>query len=114
MVPSFRKGSPDWLAEAAKRRKNHREFAMPALRLRTIALALAGSAALAGCSAYGGGYGLSSAYGYGGGYYDDYYGGGYYPSSYYGWYGNYYYPGTGYYVYDRGGRRHAWNDGQRR
>jgi hypothetical protein len=31
-----------------------------------------------------------------------------------GWYNDFYYPGTGVYVIDRGGRRHRWNDSQRR
>ena len=80
------------------------------------ALGLAGALALGGC-AYDDGYGyggvsVGSGY-YGGGYYDPYYSPGYYPGGY-GWYDNYYYPGSGYYVYDRGGRRHRWTDGQRR
>ena len=80
------------------------------------AMSLAGAVALGGC-AYDNGYygGVSAGSGYygGGGYYDDYYGpGGYGPA--YGWYGDYYYPGNGYYVFDRGGRRHRWNDNQRR
>lgn len=80
------------------------------------AMSLAGAVALGGC-AYDDGYygGVSAGSGYygGGGYYDDYYGpGGYGPA--YGWYGDYYYPGNGYYVFDRGGRRHRWNDNQRR
>jgi len=37
-----------------------------------------------------------------------------YGSGYYGWYDDFYYPGTGYYIYDRGGRRHRWSDDQRR
>jgi hypothetical protein len=37
-----------------------------------------------------------------------------YTSPYYGWYDNYYYPGTGYYVYERSGKRHRWSDRQRR
>jgi hypothetical protein len=79
-------------------------------------MGLAGALALAGC-AYDDGYGyggvsVGSGY-YGGGYYDPYYSSGYYPGGY-GWYDGFYYPGNGYYVYDRGGRRHRWNDGQRR
>ena len=42
------------------------------------------------------------------------YGSGYYSGPYYGWYDDFYYPGTGYYVYDRNGRRQRWNDRQRR
>ncbi|MBB3940591.1 hypothetical protein GGR39_002248 [Novosphingobium fluoreni] len=68
--------------------------------------------------------GCSSTYGYGGlgynsGYYNDY-GYGYGPnlayggSPYGGWYNDFYYPGYGVYVFDRGGRRTHWNDGQRR
>lgn len=66
------------------------------------AIALA-ALALGGCSNYGGrGYSRVSL-GYG------------YPHrSYYGWYDDYYYPGAGYYLYDRYGTRHRWNDGQRR
>ncbi|MET0180880.1 MAG: hypothetical protein ABW194_10430, partial [Novosphingobium sp.] len=37
-----------------------------------------------------------------------------YGSPYYGWYDGFYYPGTGYYIYDNGGRRHRWSDGHRR
>jgi hypothetical protein len=37
-----------------------------------------------------------------------------YASPYYCWYDNYYYPGTGYYVYERSGKRHRWSDRQRR
>ncbi|WP_022682507.1 hypothetical protein [Sphingobium bisphenolivorans] len=86
------------------------------------AIGLAGALALGGCAyddGYYGGVSVGSGY-YGGGYYDDYYGPGYYGSGYYnpgyysGWYNGFYYPGSGYYVYDRGGRRHRWNDGQRR
>jgi hypothetical protein len=92
-------------------------------RVRAAALAVAASCGLAACS-YDDGYGyggMSVGYGSGyyGSYYDDYYdpyygGYGYGYPSYYGWYGGYYYPGTGYYVYDRGGHRHRWNDRQRR
>lgn len=91
-------------------------------RVRAAALALAASCGLAACS-YDDGYGYGGmSVGYGSGYYgsyyddyyDPYYGGGYGYPSYYGWYGGYYYPGTGYYVYDRGGRRHRWDDRQRR
>ncbi|WP_133365970.1 hypothetical protein [Qipengyuania sediminis] len=78
--------------------------------LRSIVITLVSASALAGCTTLG----LDAGY-----YDDDYHNGGYYDrgyesGSYYGWYGDYYYPGTGYYVYDRGGRRHAWNDWQRR
>ena len=84
------------------------------------AISLASAAALGGCAyddGYYGGMSVGSGYYGNGGYYDDYYGPGYYGSGYgagYGWYGDYYYPGSGYYVFDRGGRRHRWNDHQRR
>ncbi|KFG88384.1 Peptidase [Sphingobium herbicidovorans NBRC 16415] len=81
------------------------------------AIGLAGTVALGGCgydNGYYGGVSVGSGY-YAGGYYDDYWGPGYYQPGYYGgWYNGFYYPGSGYYVYDRGGRRHRWNDGQRR
>jgi hypothetical protein len=52
------------------------------------------------------GYGYSGvSLGYGSGYYG--------PAGYGGWYDDYYYPGGGYYVYDRAGTRHRWNDRQR-
>lgn len=73
-------------------------------------------AALGGCydDGYYGGVSVGTGY-YGGGYYDDYWGPGYYrPGFYGGWYDGFYYPGSGYYVYDRGGHRRRWNDGQRR
>ncbi|MET0127251.1 MAG: peptidase, partial [Solirubrobacterales bacterium] len=80
--------------------------------LRTVVLAAAASLGVAGCTGYDGYGGLSL--GYGGGYYDGYgYGSGY-GSPYYGWYDGFYYPGTGYYIYDNGGRRHRWSDGHRR
>lgn len=71
------------------------------------AAALAGAAflGLSACSTY-------DDYGYGGSRYSVGVGYGSYP--YYGWYDDFYYPGAGYYVYDRAGRRHAWNDRQRR
>ncbi len=84
------------------------------------AISLAGAVALGGCAydrGYYGGVNVGSGY-YGGGYYDDFYGPAYYgPGSFgpgFGWYGDYYYPGSGFYVYDRGGRRHRWNNDQRR
>jgi hypothetical protein len=83
-------------------------------RLGMIAAGVVGLLTLGGCATDGYGYGgMDVGVGYGGGYggyYDPYYG----PAGYYGgWYNDYYYPGGGYYVYDRGGRRHRWNDGQR-
>ena len=76
---------------------------------------------LAGCMYYplgsdsdyngdGGFYGGASV---GGGYYGA--GPGYYPGGYpaSGWYDDYYYPGNGYYVYDRAGRRHEMRDKDR-
>ena len=81
------------------------------------AMGLAGAFALGGCAyddGYYGGVSVGTGY-YGGGYYDDYWGPGYYrPGLYSGWYDGFYYPGSGYYVYDRRGSRHRWNDGQRR
>ena len=81
------------------------------------AMSLAGAFALGGCAyddGYYGGMSVGSGY-YAGGYYDDYWGPGYYSPGYYGgWYNGFYYPGSGFYVYDRRGYRHRWNDGQRR
>lgn len=90
---------------------------MTGFRHRLLAAAgLVGALALGGCYDDGYGYGgvsVGSGY-YGGGYYDPYWNnGGYYPGGY-GWYDGFYYPGNGYYVYDRGGRRHRWSDTQRR
>jgi hypothetical protein len=88
---------------------------------KTLSLGLAGAATLAlgGCYDDGYGYGgvaVGAGSVYGGGYgYDPYYDGygyGGYPA--YGWYDGFYYPGTGYYVYDRGGRRQRWRDSDRR
>lgn len=81
------------------------------------AIGLVGAFGLGGCAyddGYGyGGVGVGVGSGYYGGYYDSpYYG--YGPGAYNGWYDNWYYPGTGYYVYDRQGRRQRWSDGQRR
>lgn len=75
---------------------------------------LAASLTLGGCTMLDGFGGLSAGYG-DDGYYDGYdpYYDGYDRSSHYGWYDSYYYPGTGYYVYDRGGARHRWSDRQR-
>lgn len=90
-------------------------------RLRTAVLAAAASLTLGACAYDGYGYGGMSV-GYGGGYYDPYYddygygygyGHGYGYPSYYGWYGGYYYPGTGFYIYDRWGKRHRWGDRHR-
>ena len=78
---------------------------MTARALRGVALAATAFLGLSACSTYGG-------YGYGGASYGASLG--YASSPYYGWYDDFYYPGSGYYVYDRVGRRHAWNDGQRR
>jgi hypothetical protein len=91
-------------------------------RIRTALVALAASAALAGCTnmgPYGGiGVGVSSGYGgygygdYGYGYgspYGGYYGG--YP--YYGWYDGFYYPGSGYWVYDPDGHPRPITDKQK-
>ncbi|CAN5365321.1 hypothetical protein BH10PSE12_BH10PSE12_27890 [soil metagenome] len=85
-----------------------------ARRMRLMAAGLAGLLTLSGCATDGRGYGgvdVGMGVGYGSGYgYDPYYG----PAGAYGgWYDDYYYPGGGYYVFDRGGRRHRWNDRQR-
>lgn len=78
------------------------------MKYRICAALFAASAAfgLSGC--------VTDDYGYGYGGLDLGYSSGYYGSPYYGWYDDFYYPGTGYYIYDRGGRRHTWNDSQRR
>lgn len=96
--------------------------------LRTPMLLLAAATGLGACS-YNDGYGYGGvSVGYGSAgycdpyYYDCYsgygragYGYGYgYSDPWYGWYGNYYYPGIGFYVFDRSGRRHRWNDDHRR
>ena len=86
-------------------------------RLRTAALGAAAALTLTACSYDSYGYGgLSLGYGGYGGYYDDYYDPYYYgySPSYYGWWGGYYYPGTGFYIYDRWGKRHRWSDRHRR
>ena len=73
--------------------------------MSTAVFLISASLALAACS-------TTDGYGYG-----SYYGGSYgaYGSGpNYGWYDDYYYPGNGYYVYDRGGTRHRWNQNQRR
>jgi hypothetical protein len=86
-----------------------RRVAMAMSRIRTFIVAAAASLALGGCASYGGygGYGGASL-GYGDG--SPYYGAGYAS----GWYDDFYYPGRGIYVYDRVGKRHRWNDNQRR
>ena len=106
------------------------------VRVRNSLILLAATAGLAGCSTYGGpfggvsvgtgygygdpyyGYGYDrygyNRYGYGYGGYDPYYGYGYgYRPSYYGWNNGWYYPGSGYYVYDRDGRRQRWTEQQK-
>jgi len=101
--------------------KHMRRQAMTRTGSRFLAaLGLASAMALGGC-AYDDGYGyggvsIGTGYYGGGGYYGDgYYGPyGYAPGGYGGWYNDYYYPGRGYYVYDRAGARHRWNDSQRR
>lgn len=83
-------------------------------------LLAAATLGLSGCAMYDGFGGASI--GYDDGYNDDgYYDNGYsgdpyydsYGDGYYGWYDGFYYPGTGYYVYDRGGSRHRWSDRHR-
>lgn len=81
-------------------------------KIRRVASAalLASTLALAGCAYDDYGYGGVNV-GYGSGGYYEPYGYGYAP---YGWYDGYYYPGNGYWLYDRRGDRHRWNDRQRR
>lgn len=75
---------------------------------RLAATALAALLSLGGCATdYYGGMDVGMGYYGGSPWYDPYYAG------YSGWYGDYYYPGYGYYVIDRSGRRHRWNDQQR-
>jgi hypothetical protein len=77
------------------------------LKAAVSAAALISSLTLASCA-------MDDGYGYGGvdvGYGSPYYGYGYAP---YGWYDGYYYPGNGYWLYDRGGNRHRWNDRHQR
>lgn len=94
----------------------------PILAKAALALACISPLALGACTSTGFGVGYASD-----GFYDDGYG---YPQPGYGygygaggysldgfgrgWYNDFYYPGTGVYVIDRGGRRHRWNDDQRR
>jgi hypothetical protein len=80
------------------------------VRRSLAALALAGAAlALGGC--VDDGYGYGGVYGGGGFYGPSYYDGGVYGAGWpsYGWYDGFYYPGSGLYVYDRGGRRSRWD-----
>ena len=86
---------------------NNSHSGLRPLKHRIGAALLAASAvlALSACA-------TDDGYGYGG--VSVGYGSGYYGDPYWGWYDNYYYPGTGYYIYDRGGARHSWNDSQRR
>jgi hypothetical protein len=73
--------------------------------IRAAIIAATAAFGLSGCATDNFGYGGLSA-GYGNGYYSG--------NPYSGWYDDFYYPGSGYYVYDRGGRRHSWNNNQRR
>lgn len=86
---------------------------MFSLRMRSAALAICAGLGVTACTGYDDGYGYGGmSVGVGSGYYDPgYYAGDY--GGYYGWYDDFYYPGNGYYVYDRGGKRHRWNDRQR-
>jgi hypothetical protein len=90
----------------------------PILAKVALALSCISPLALGACTSTGFGVGYASN-----GIYDDGYGygqpgygiGGYGLNSFgSGWYNDFYYPGTGVYVIDRGGRRHRWNDEQRR
>jgi hypothetical protein len=80
-------------------------------KLAVVGVALGSLLTLGGCYEDGYGYGgVSAGYGYPG-----YYGyGDPYDSYGYGWYDGFYYPGSGYYIYDRGGHRHRWDDHHRR
>jgi hypothetical protein len=84
-------------------------------RLARPLLLFAATAALGACTAYDrygyGGTSVGVSVGYGSGYP---YGGYYSRYPYYGWYDGFYYPGLGYYIYDRYGQRHRWNDHHRR
>src|ERR1700684_311808 len=99
-------------------------------RLRNVLLIALGAASLAACDegyGYGGvdvGYGPPPP---GPGYCDPYWGdcygpygpygygyAGYYGDPWWGLGGGFLYPGLGFYVYDRYGHRHRWNDAQRR
>lgn len=82
-----------------------------------IALIAGVATAMSACADYGSGgtYG-SVGVGYAGydspvGFGSDYYGGLGYPG--YGYFNDAYYPGYGGYVFDRGGHRREWNDGER-
>ena len=91
-------------------RSSIQEMNMAAPFSRAVIAGLDGLLVLGGCSAY------DVCYGYGGvsvvygasRYYDPWYDG------YYGWYDGFYYPGSGYYIYDRHGKRHRWSDNHRR
>lgn len=74
-------------------------------RAALIGLVIAGGLSVSAC--YDDGYYGGVSVGYGDTW-DPYYGG-FAADPYWGWYGDYYYPGTGYYVYDRGNRRHRWD-----
>jgi hypothetical protein len=87
---------------------------MTSMKKVASAAALASALLIGGCAyddyAYGG-----VNVGYGNGYYydDDPYGYGPYAYAPFGWYDGYYYPGNGYWLYDRGGGRHRWDDRHR-
>jgi hypothetical protein len=91
------------------------------VRRRLAAAIIAGTAALglSACTDYYDPYGYGGSrvavgISYGSGYHDPYWGGGWYSRPYYGWYDDFYYPGVGYWVFDRWGQRHRWNDHHRR
>ncbi|WBX83023.1 hypothetical protein [Sphingosinicella microcystinivorans] len=85
---------------------------MKPIRKATAGIALLLSAlALGGCMSDG--YGRAGV-SVGHGHYDRYgYDYPYYSGYGYGWYDGYYYPGSGYYVFDRHGKRHRWTARQR-
>jgi|GEM_PF-881643 len=75
-----------------------------------VAGLLGATVALTGCAYDDYGYGgMSVGYGYPG-YYDAW---GPYDYAPFGWYDGYYYPGSGYWMYNREGRRFRWSDRQR-
>lgn len=85
--------------------------------MKPIQKATAGIALLLSALALGGcmsdGYGRAGV-SVGHGHYDRYgYDYPYYSGYGYGWYDGYYYPGSGYYVFDRHGKRHRWTARQR-
>jgi hypothetical protein len=75
-------------------------------RIRTALFAASAALVLSGCATDNFGYGGRMGMGYGPGVFAG--------DPYWGWHDNFFYPGTGYYVYDRGGARHRWSNNHRR